>query len=114
MPHPLNVVNSLVRIDGISSTPRKPFERPNSQMDFWVLELSLPADASFSDWCQKSLKTLHRHRTTLSRLREQGARLTLFLQTEGYHGVLRFESSFVQSLADMRIALEHHHYAEDA
>lgn len=82
-------------------------------MNFWVLEIISLKDFSLADWCQRTLRTLNRHRTSLLPLLDQGAKLTLFLHTEGCHGVLRLETSFVRSLADLNMAFEHHHYLED-
>ena len=74
-------------------------------MDFAVLELGSSDDLAV--WCARTTQTLTEHAGPLHRMRSAGARLTLFVESDSH--VLRFESSFLRTLAEAGVALEYFH-----
>jgi hypothetical protein len=102
------VTNSLLRIEKWSAALRPPFERPRDDLDFWVLEIRLPADPTLDKWSRVVIRVLARHRSTLVRLRKRGARLVLFVETTTRGGPAHFEPTLLSRLATLGIALEHY------
>ena len=106
----LAILNTLLRVNGVSGEPPAPFERPNAKMDFWVLEL--PAHADVESWCAHTAQVLTTQEECLDGMRRAGFRLTLFVELVSMVSVLRLESVFLKMLADHGISLECSH--EDA
>jgi hypothetical protein len=100
----IGVRNALLRIDGTIGEPQPPFERPNSEMSFWVLELE--TELELTQWCSVTMELLRLHAEYLDSLRCQGCGLTLFISPSGTDFVCRFEASFLKQLGDMGISLE--------
>ncbi len=98
---PLDITNSLLRIDRVTGLPPFPFERPNETMDFFVLELGQEKDVQA--WCVRTAKTLSEHSELLRQMLARGAQVTLFVQSRP--PLLRLEPSFLDMLAKSGIAL---------
>ena len=98
------ILNSLLRLNGTVGTPPPPFERPNPQFDFFVLELWEEGD--LSTWCERTLGVLGQHTDYLEAMRGDGVSITLFVAYSASAPVLRFEAGFLQELARLGISLE--------
>lgn len=99
-----SITNSLLRLDGVSGSAPSPFERPNDSLDFFVLELGIDDDVA--DWCIRTSATLSRHSELLRQQRRAGAVATLFVESAASLPVLRFDASFLKTLAEAGISLE--------
>lgn len=100
------ISNALLRINGVQGKPLRPFEQPNEELDFWVLEISSPASDTVKLWCSRVIGTLKEHAPLLSTWRSTGSTLTLFVEFAEPEPVLRFEADFLKALSDLGIALE--------
>lgn len=98
------IINSLMRIDGVSGAPSLPFEQPNDKLDFWVLEIA-PHD-EVSTWCERTAKTLSVHSEFLRKMQASGATATLYVTFAAATPVFRLEADFLSVLGDAGIALE--------
>src|SRR5689334_12010326 len=96
--------NSLLRLDGTKGQPPSPFERPNDNMDFFVLELGEHRDVE--SWCACVTKAIDRNREVLCDLIRTGAKATLFVECGSLLPVLRLEAPFLSTLAEVGISLE--------
>jgi hypothetical protein len=103
MPSPI-ITNSLLRLNEVTGLPPSPFEQPNEKMDFFVLELGIADDVN--SWCARTVEALSMHADFLRKIAALGARLTLFVESQSSEPVLRFEASFLNSLAQAGISLE--------
>ena len=101
------ITNSLLRLDGMNGKPPFPFERPNQQMNFIVLELG--QHKTVSGWCAYTKEILIRHGELLRQLRGAGAKASLFVECDASVKVLRIEASFLVLLSEAEIALECSH-----
>lgn len=98
------ILNSLLRLDGVTGEPPSPFERPNDTMDFFVLELG--QHNSVDGWCAHTADTLRCHAELIRRLRGAGAKASLFVAYAASVPVLRLEVSFLRLLCEAGITLE--------
>jgi hypothetical protein len=98
------IPNTLLRLNGVTGEPPSPFERPNSKLDFFVLELG--QHDSVDRWCLHVAQALRRHAELLRDLRQAGARATLFVEFASSMPVLRLEASFLSLLSEAGISLE--------
>jgi hypothetical protein len=103
------ITNSLLRINGVTGEPPSPFERPNKEMDFFVLELGLNDDVV--SWCARTEEVLSKHTGLLRQMREAGAEATLFVGWASSVHVLRLDSAFLSVLTEAEISLECFHQA---
>ena len=102
------IFNSLLRIDGATGEPLPPFERPNVDLSFWVLELQGRDSVDIARWCAQTAEVLINHTELLQQLRLTGARFTLFIESAATEPVFRLEAPFLKIIADIGISLEHH------
>ena len=100
------IVNSLLRIEKVRGEAPRPFERPNGDMNFWVLELPTRHDSP-RQWTLQVGRVLRKHSKLLRELRRKHALLTLFIETAGGPTHLRLEVNFLKLLSELEIALEH-------
>jgi hypothetical protein len=100
------ISNALLRINGVQGKPPLPFEQTNEVLDFWILELSSPASDTVDLWCARVTRMLKEHAPFLSKLRSTGSTLTLFIECAETESVLRLETDFLKTLADLGVALE--------
>ena len=98
------IPNSLLRVVGTKGEPRVPFERPNKDMDFFVLELGRHHDVE--SWCACATEAIHRHQNELRSFCRAGATVTLFVECGSSLPVLRLEASFLTTLCNAGISLE--------
>lgn len=103
------ITNSLLRINGVKGEAPPPFERPNREMDFYVLELGSCDDVL--RWCARTIGILSRHAELLGQMRAAGAEATLFVEWASSIGVLRLDAAFLSVLAEAGISLECFHEA---
>lgn len=101
------ITNSLLRFDGVKGEPTFPFERPNQNMDFIVLELG--QHKTVNGLCAHFEEKLIRHGELIRQLRGAGARASLFVECDSSVKVLRMEASFLVLLSEAEIALEYSH-----
>lgn len=84
--------------------PPPPFERPNPQFNFFVLELQ--DDDNLDSWCERTRKVLEEHADYLKSMQANGVSVFLHAATCGSYTVLRFEAAFLQVLVRLGITLE--------
>ena len=98
------ITNSLLRIDGVTGRARSPFERPRSDIDFFVLELGQHINVeSLSTRIGDILKDQGAY---LEQKRQEGAKIVLFVEsTKAPSFVLELKPSFLRILADAEISL---------
>lgn len=99
------IENALLRIDGISGEPSPPFERPNSGMDFWVLELQ-QYDADVAQWFSETARVIQSHGGLLRELRGRGAQISLFVAPAEAVSVFALGPEFLAVLSENSISLE--------
>lgn len=95
------ITNALIRIDGVKGSPPAPFEKPNDQFDFWVLEIGLPLRVK-SEKAQAVIlkKTLNRAKKILVAKIPKSADITLFLEFDSQQlSSYKLDHSMVSTLA---------------
>jgi hypothetical protein len=102
----ITITNSLLRISNVTGEPPPPFEQPNQNLDFWVLELPSPSSEDVACWCSCASKILSDHTELLRQLCNEGSQLTLFIESAGAVRVLRLEAAFLKMLAGLGISIE--------
>ena len=73
-------------------------------MDFFVLELGMDDDVN--SWCARTVEALSTHAEFLRKMGALDAKLTLFVESRSSVSVLRFETPFLNCLAQAGISLE--------
>jgi hypothetical protein len=101
------VVNSILRIEGVSRELPVPFEKTNRTSDVWILEL--PVGQTLPAWQVTVLTTFQRHARLLKKCGNAGARCFLHVQTESPVAMLPvvFEPTLLNALSRTDCALEH-------
>ena len=100
------ITNALVRIDGKKGPVPLPFEKPNPNRGFWVLELAVPKKEEKAQfrWIAASLKKYRKFIAAHVTGRSGGA---LFLGlSSGRSKPVVFEPAFIQLLSDLGLGLE--------
>ncbi|HOF09875.1 MAG TPA: hypothetical protein PLV33_07765 [Opitutaceae bacterium] len=100
------ITNALVRIDGKKGPVPSPFEKPNPNLSFWVLELAVPKKEEKAQirWVATFLSRHRKHITPYLIGRSGGA---LFLGlSSGRSKPVVFEPAFIQLLSDLGLGLE--------
>jgi len=101
------ITNSLLRLDGASAKLQAPFEHPNENMDFYVLEVGEHLSVEIA--CARISEIVRSHRNVLLKQYRSGTRATLFIEFNPSATVLRLEAPFLEMLGDAGIALECYH-----
>lgn len=99
------VLNSLLRVDGVSLELQPPFEKPNDAIDVWVYELPTHHQ-DLSSWCKQISEILSLESDLLKELSSKGCSLTLFIQPSASSSVLKLPHDFLSMIAGMKISLE--------
>jgi hypothetical protein len=99
------ILNSLLRVDGVSLELQPPFEKPNDALDVWVYELPT-LNQDLSAWCKQASEILSFESDLLKELASTGCSITLFIEPSKSSSSLRFPHQFLSLLADMKVSLE--------
>jgi len=102
------VFNSLLRIEGMTGTPLRPFEKPSDTHAFWILELTgLPEP--LTKWQKRVLPIIRRHMNRLRQWRKSGTRIVMHIQTQSPAATFPaiFEPTLLKTLALFDCTLEH-------
>lgn len=98
------VLNSLLRVDGVSLELKPPFDKPNDDLEVWVYELPTHHQ-DLSSWCMQISEILSLESDLLKELASAGCLITLFVEPST-PSVLMLPHEFLSMIAGMRISLE--------
>jgi hypothetical protein len=99
------ILNSLLRVDGVSLDLHPPFEKPNDALDVWVYELPTHLQ-DLSAWCNEVTEILSVESDLLKRLTATGCTITLFIEPSESSFILKVPHEFLSLLTEMKVSLE--------